>query len=101
LLAPTNEFKPEKKSNKSMASKFIKLLKPQKKLFASAIVASVILTILGIVSSFFNKVLVDEILTYNLKNQLAVFCIAFILIALVNVGISATRQQILLYLSQK
>jgi ABC-type bacteriocin transporter len=100
LLAPTNDFKPEKK-NQSMAGKFIKLLTPQKGLFASAIVASVILTVLGIVSSFFNKVLVDDILPYNLKNQLAVYCIAFILIALVQVGISATRQQMLLYLSQK
>lgn len=100
LIAPSNEFKPEK-SKKSMADKFIKLLIPQKKLFASAILSSVILTIFGIVSSFFNKILVDEILPYNLKNQLTIFCIAFILIALIQIGISATRQQMLLYLSQK
>jgi ABC-type bacteriocin transporter len=100
LLAPTNDFKPEKKHN-SMFSKFIKLLLPQKRLFISAIVASVILTLFGIASSFFNKILVDEILPYNLKNQLTVFAIAFIIISVVQILLSATRQQILLYLSQK
>lgn len=100
LLAPTNNFKPEKRNN-SMLGRFIKLLLPQKRLFISAIVASVILTLFGIASSFFNKILVDEILPYNLKNQLLIFAIAFMVISLVQTLLSATRQQILLYLSQK
>lgn len=100
LLAPTDDFKPEKNNN-TMFGRFIKLLLPQKNLFISAIIASMILTLFSVASSFFNKFLVDEILPNNLRNQLVIFAISFILISLIQTLISATRQQILLYLSQK
>ena len=84
-----------------MFSKFIKLLLPHKRLFISAIIASVILTVLGIASNYFNQILIDDILPYNLKNQLVIFCIGFIIISLINIIIGALRSHILLYLSQK
>lgn len=42
-----------------------------------SILASVLLTILGIVSSLFNKILMDEILPYKLKNTLLLVLIIF------------------------
>ncbi|MDR1913936.1 MAG: peptidase domain-containing ABC transporter [Clostridiales bacterium] len=101
LIKPTNLFVPEKKSNKPILSLFLQLLSPQKRLFAAAIVASVILTVLGIVGSFFNKLLIDEILPYSLHNQLTIFCIGFLILAIVQIGVSAIRQHVLLHLSQK
>ncbi|MGL5152994.1 MAG: peptidase domain-containing ABC transporter [Clostridium sp.] len=101
LLVPNEEFKIEKGKTSGMLSKFIGLLLPQKKLFIYSIVASVILTILGIASSFFNKFLMDEILPYNLKNQLNVFIIAFLILGFTQILLGAIRSHMLLYLSQK
>lgn len=101
LLIPNNDFSVEKERKESILSKFIKILLPQKSLFVYSIIASVILTVLGIASSFFNKILMDEILPYSLKNELLVFTIGFIIIGLTQTLITAIRQQMLLYLSQK
>jgi len=43
----------------------------------------------------------DEILPYNLKNQLIIFCIGFGIVALFNILLSAARQHLLLHLSIK
>lgn len=101
LLIPNNEFNIGKVKSQGILSKFIQLLLPQKSLFAYSIIASAILTILGIASAFFNKILMDEILSYNLKNQLNIFVIVFLLLAITQVGLGAIRQHMLLYLSQK
>ena len=91
LLNPTSEFKGGKlgsrdgkdgKDGKSgkygMMKRYIDLLLPQKKLFFYAILSSVITTILGIASSMFNKILMDEVLPYVLESGgspiVAAFC---------------------------
>ena len=101
LLAPNNDFSLDRSKEEGTLSKFIKILLPQKKLFICSIISSVILTVLGISTSFFNKILIDEILPYGLKNQLIIFCICFITLGVTQVLISAIRQHMLLYLSQK
>ena len=101
LLIPNNEFSAGKDKASGMFSKFIGLLLPQKALFIYSIIASAILTVLGIASSFFNKFLMDEILPYGLKNQLTVFVIGFLVLGITQIGLSAIRQHMLLYLSQK
>lgn len=101
LLIPNHDFSTKKDKKENMLSKFIKILLPHKSLFVYSIIASVILTILGIASSFFNKILMDEILPYSLKNELIIFCIGFLVIEITQVLISAIRQQMMLYLSQK
>lgn len=101
LLVPNDEFSLDKDKKESTMLKFIKILMPQKLLFLYCIIASVILTILGVGSSFFSKILIDEILPYGLKNQLVVFSIGFIIIGIVQILISAIRQHMILYLSQK
>jgi ATP-binding cassette subfamily B protein len=101
ILAPTNEFIADKTKTGSVFNRFFKLLIVQKRLFICAIIGSIILTILGIASSFFNKILMDEILPYNLKEQLIVFCIGFGVIGIFNILLNAARQHLLLHLSLK
>lgn len=101
LLIPNHEFSVKKDKKENMLSRFIKILLPHKALFVYSIIASVILTLLGIASSFFNKILMDEILPYSLKNELIVFSIGFLVIGITQILIGAIRQQMLLYLSQK
>lgn len=101
LLNPTNEFKTGKVDQKSMIQRYIDLLMPQKKLFGFTILASVLLTIIGIVSSLFNKILVDEILPYGLQNMLVMMILVFGMVSLTQILISFVRSIISIYLSQK
>lgn len=101
LLKPNDEFVAGKVKEKGMFKRFIKLLSPHKKYFIWAIIGSLILTILGIVSNYFNKILIDDILPYNLKNQLTVFALGFLAVSVVNIMLGAVRTHILLRLSIK
>jgi ATP-binding cassette, subfamily C, bacteriocin exporter len=101
LLVPNNEFNVGKIKGQGILSKFVKLLLPQKSLFIYSIITSFILTVLGIASAFFNKILMDEILPYSLKNQLNIFVIGFLVLGITQIGLGAIRQHMLLYLSQK
>lgn len=101
LLKPDSRFVPGKAEKGKTFSRFLKLLLPHKKLFAYSIVASVILTVLSIVSSLFNKILMDEILPYKLKKPLLLVVIVFAMLAVVQAVLGFVRQWMMIYLSQK
>lgn len=66
IIKPNERFASGKLKNEKLFQRYVKLLLPQKKLFVYSIIASILLTALGIVSSLFNKILMDEILPYKL-----------------------------------
>lgn len=101
LLSPDGRFESGKTDKGKIFGRFLKLLLPHKKLFAFSIIASVILTVLGIVSSLFNKILMDEILPYKLKNPLTLVVVIFAVLAVVQTVIGFVRQWMMIYLSQK
>lgn len=101
ILKPNQEFIAGKAKNEKVFDRYIKLLLPQKKLFAYSILTSILLTVLGIVSSLFNKILMDEILPYRLKNTLLMVLIIFALLSVTQVVIGFVRQWMMIYLSQK
>ena len=101
LLNPTSEFKGGKIEKGGMMKRYINLLLPQKKLFIYAIVSSVILTVLGIASSMFNKILMDEVLPYGLDNLLVTLIIVFSMVSLTSSLIGFVRQWVLIHLSIK
>ena len=101
ILKPNQNFVSGKIKGEKVFYRFLKLLLPQKKLFIYSILASIILTILGIVSSLFNKVIMDEILPYQLKGMLVSVLIIFSVIAVTQVVIGFIRQWMMIYLSQK
>ena len=101
LMTPTSEFKTGKQKQGSMVKRFLDLLWPQKKLFFYAILSSVILTIIGIASSMYNKILMDEILPYGLKSLLVAVILVFSIVNVTSALISMVRQWVLIYLSIK
>ncbi|MCL2031754.1 MAG: peptidase domain-containing ABC transporter [Methanomassiliicoccaceae archaeon] len=101
MMVPNENFVKSKEGAKSVLSSFIGLLKPHKRLFAVAIATTVILTIIGIVLSIFNKILIDEIIPYNLNDQLRIFAIVLAVVVVVQVILGALRQHVMLYLSLK
>lgn len=100
LLKPNEEFVSERIKGKKY-ERFIRLLIPQKKLFFFSIISSLILTVLGIISSLFNKIIMDDILPYRLKNTMLLMLIMFAIIAVTQVIIEFVRQWMMLYLSQR
>ena len=113
LLNPTAEFKggtgkhkvegkeEAKAARNNMLKRYMDLLLPQKKLFAYAILSSVILTLIGIVSTVFNKAIMDEVLPYGLKNLLISLIVVFSVVNLTSTLLSTVRQWILIFLSIK
>ena len=84
-----------------MMKRYIDLLLPQKKLFFYAILSSVITTILGIASSMFNKILMDEVLPYGLNNLLVTLILVFSVVSITSTLIGFVRQWVLIHLSIK
>lgn len=101
LMVPKAEFEKIKYKDKGMFDLFCTLILPQKKLLLTIILASLLLSLIGILSSTFSKVLMDEIIPYQLKNSLYIFLIIFGVITLIQNLLSAFRTQIILFLSRK
>ncbi|AIZ57033.1 trehalose/maltose import ATP-binding protein MalK [Candidatus Methanoplasma termitum] len=101
LIKPSSDFKASKVDKKSLFYRLMSLVLNQKWLFITTIIAGFLITVLGIVSSFFNKFLIDEILPFGLKDQLLTLVLIFIIVALTNIALGAIRQHVVLHLSQK
>lgn len=101
LCAPTSEFERTSLKGKGMFELFKLLILPQKGLLMITIFTSLLLSIIGIFTSMFSKVLMDEIIPFQLKKSLYVFLIVFGIVTLVQNLLSAFRQHVLLYLSRK
>lgn len=101
FMVPKSDFEAKKDKSGSMFNIFKQLILPQKKLFITVIFASVLLSLLGIFSSIFSKILMDEIIPYRLKNTLYVFILVFGIVSIIQTVLSAFRQHILLFLSRK
>lgn len=101
LLKPGQEFAAGKGKKTKLFDRYIRLLLPQKKLFIYAILASVFMTVLGILSSLFNNIIYDEILPYQQKDVLKIMLLVFLGISLTQTMVSFVRQWILMHLSIK
>ncbi len=101
LLKPTPAFEGGKQKTGKMFDRYVKLLLPQKKLFIYAILASFLLTALGILSSLFNNIIYDEILPYSQKGVLKIMLLVFLVVMLTQTSIGFVRQWILMHLSIK
>ena len=80
---------------------FTNLILPQQKLLITIIFSSLFLSLVGILSSLFSKVLMDEIIPYQLKTSVYIFLIIFGIATLIQNFLSSFRQQVILFLSRK
>ena len=101
LLKPNSEFEREKIRGTNLFDRDIKLLLPQNKLSIYTLVASLLVTLLGILSSLFNNIIYDEILPYQQKDVLKMMLAVFLGISLTSTFVSFVRQWILMHLSIK
>lgn len=99
ILKPNTEFATGKIKGNKIFDRYISLLLPQKKLFAYGILASLLMTILGIVSSIFNNMIYDEILPYRQENVLKMVLFVFLGVSIVQITVSFIRQWMMMHLS--
>lgn len=101
LCVPTSAFEIIKFKDKGMFDIFKALIFPQKHLLFITICSSIVLSFIGIFSGLFSKVLMDEIIPFQLKNSLYLILIVFGIASLVQNLLSVFRQHVLLFLSRK
>ena len=99
ILKPNNEFTKGKVKGEKIFQRYVRLLLPQKKLFFYGILASFLMTLLGIVSSIFNNVIYDEILPYKQENVLKMVLVVFLGVSIVQITIDFVRQWMMMHLS--
>ena len=99
ILKPNNDFAKGKVKGEKVFDRYVRLLWPQKKLFLYGILASVLLTLLGIVSSLFNNIIYDEILPYKQENVLKMVLLVFLGVSIVQITIDFVRQWMMMHLS--
>lgn len=100
LLMPEVKF--EKRNEKQGTfSRFLKLLFPQKKLLLHIFIASLLLTIFGIIASFYFQFIMDDVVENSLKRSLLIVSIGVILLYVFKSILEFFRNHLMLYLSQK
>ena len=86
---------------KGLARQFLQLISPHKTLLINIFLSSILITALGIISSFYFQFLLDTVIPNDLKSTLTIFSIGLLIIVLFNSLAKAFRQQIFLHFSQK
>ncbi len=100
FVVPSQSFEKGNKT-KTTFSRFFLLLLPQKALIINIFFSSLLITIMGILSSFYFKILMDDILPNDLLGTLKIISIGIIALYLLKGIVSFFRAHLLLYLSQK
>ncbi|MBN1038409.1 peptidase domain-containing ABC transporter [Clostridium botulinum] len=100
LMVKSAEFKKGDETT-GLFSRFFGLIKPQKTLILNIFFASLIFTILGILSAFYFQLLVDEVLQYSLLSTLHILSIGIIVLNIFKILLNAFRSQLLMYLAQR
>lgn len=101
LMIPKSEFEDNIKKDNNIVDLFIKLIFPQKKLLLTIILSSIFISFVGLLLSTFSKILMDEIIPYQLRDYIILFLICFGIITLIQTILVTFRQQVILYLSRK
>lgn len=101
FMLPNSDFEKGKLKGKGLLELFANLILSQKGLIATVVLASFVLSIIGILASLFSKIIMDEVIPYGLKNSLYLFLVIFGIVSFIQSLLSAFRQHILLFLSRK
>ncbi|TAE27375.1 MAG: peptidase domain-containing ABC transporter [Candidatus Kapaibacterium sp.] len=100
LLAPDEHFEAGDKRESHLA-RFLRLLKPHKRLIAEGIVATLAMTLLGLASALFMEHLVDDVFQNGNAKLLNVMVIGMALITVFNLFLGWVRQELMLHAAQR
>lgn len=100
LLVPTSKFQ-KGNQNKGVLSRFFGLMVPQKRLLMNIFLSSLIITVFGILASFYFRFIMDDIVPNSLRKTLITLSIGVVVLYIFKAVLEAFRNHLMLYLSQK
>lgn len=100
LLIPNESFQ-SRDEEKNTFSRFMFLLKNQQSLLIPVFLSSILITIFGILGAFYFKIVIDNIVTENLKHTLTYLSIGIIVLYIFKVLLELFRSHLILYLSRR
>lgn len=100
ILVPTSRFEKGDRTQGTL-SRFFKLLWPQKRLLVNVFLSSLIITFFGILTSFYFKFIMDDIVPNSTPKTLTALSIGVIILFIFKTILEAFRTHLMLHLSQK
>lgn len=99
VMVPSPSFE-QGDETKGLFDRFWGLIKVQRNLLIKIFISSMLITILGIVGSFYFKFLIDDILPNNLNNSLLAISLAMIVLVIFKVITEFFRSILLIHMSK-
>ena len=100
LLVPTSKFQ-KGNENKGVLSRFFSLMIPQKRLLINIFLSSLMITIFGIMASFYFRFIMDDIVPNSTRKTLIALSVGVIVLYIFKAILEAFRYHLMLYLGQK
>ena len=100
FIVPSADFE-KTNDSKSFFERFMYLLKRNKSLVVDVFIASFLLTILGVLSAFYFRYLIDEVIYSYLPQTLVSISIGFLIIIIFQTILNFTRNHLVMYLGNK
>lgn len=91
----------DNKEDKFFFSRFLYLIKEDKSMVAESIVASFLLTVLGILGAFYFRFLIDEVIYSFLKTALVAISLGYLIAIIFQNILGYARNHLLMYLGNK
>lgn len=100
ILVPTSKFQ-KGNENKGVMSRFFSLMIPQKRLLINIFLSSLMITIFGILASFYFRFIMDDIVPNSTRKTLIALSVGVIVLYIFKAILEAFRYHLMLYLGQK
>ncbi len=100
ILVPTSKFQ-KGNENKGVLSRFFSLMIPQKRLLINIFLSSLMITIFGILASFYFRFIMDDIVPNSTRKTLIALSVGVIVLYIFKTILEAFRYHLMLYLGQK
>ena len=100
IILPIEKFEKNKDTDTKL-TRFIKILARYKKILVEVLVASILLSLLGIATAFYFRFLIDEVLYTGVKITLTLFSIGYALVIVFQALLIFCRNQLMLYMGNK
>ncbi|MFM0879324.1 peptide cleavage/export ABC transporter ComA [Streptococcus suis] len=100
FIAPTPSYKVHKEKKDSLLS-FVPILARQKGLILNIVVATLIVTIINIVGSYYLQSIIDTYIPEQVKNTLSIVSVGLVIVYILQQLISYAQEYLLLVLGQR
>ncbi len=100
ILVPTSKFQ-KGNENKGVFSRFFSLILPQRRLLINIFLSSLMITLFGILASFYFRFIMDDIVPNSTRKTLTALSVGVILLYIFKAVLEAFRNHLMLHLGQK